>query len=60
VLVIAASGRSFDEWARQRAQAIEQQRKPQPTKTVWAIGSMEWFAEQDKALETERRLGTGS
>ena len=29
------------EWARQRAQAIEQQRKPQPTKTVWAIGSME-------------------
>ena len=27
----------YYEWARQRAQAIEQRRKPQPTKTVWAI-----------------------
>jgi hypothetical protein len=39
----------YYEWARQRAQAIEQQRQPQPTKTVWAIGSMEWLAEQEKA-----------
>jgi predicted phage terminase large subunit-like protein len=39
----------FYEWARQRAQALEEQRKPQPTKTVWAIGSMEWLAEQEKA-----------
>jgi predicted phage terminase large subunit-like protein len=39
----------YYEWARQRAQALEQQCKPQPTKTVWAIGSMEWLAEQEKA-----------
>jgi hypothetical protein len=39
----------YYEWARQRAQALEQQRKPQPTKTVWAIGSMEWLAEQENA-----------
>src|SRR5438270_11026738 len=38
----------YYEWARQRAQALEEQRKPQPTKTVWAIGSMEWLAEQEK------------
>jgi hypothetical protein len=25
------------------------ERKPQPTKTVWAIGSMEWLAEQENA-----------
>ena len=36
----------YYEWARQRAQALEEQRKPQPTKTVYAKGSMEWFAEQ--------------
>jgi predicted phage terminase large subunit-like protein len=54
------SNQGYYEWMRQRAQALEEQRKPQPTKTVWAIGSMEWLAEQDKALETERRLDTGS
>jgi predicted phage terminase large subunit-like protein len=40
------------ELARQRAQALEEQRKPQPAKTVWAIGSMEWLAEQEKAAKT--------
>ena len=39
----------YYEWVRQRAQAIEEQRKPQPVKTVWARGSMEWQAEQEKA-----------
>jgi hypothetical protein len=39
----------YYEWARQRAQALEEQRKPLPTKTVWAIGSMEWLAEQENA-----------
>jgi hypothetical protein len=29
---------------RMQAQAAEQRRKPQPTQTGWAIGSMEWFA----------------
>jgi predicted phage terminase large subunit-like protein len=42
-------GQGYYEWARQRAQAIEEQRKPQPVKTVWARGSMEWQAEQEKA-----------
>jgi hypothetical protein len=27
----------------------QQRDKPQPTKTVWAIGSMEWLAEQKEA-----------
>jgi hypothetical protein len=37
------------EATRQRTLELEQQRKPQPTKTVVAPGSMEWFAEQGKA-----------
>jgi hypothetical protein len=37
------------ELARQRAQELEQRRKPPPIKTVLAPGSMEWFAEQEKA-----------
>jgi predicted phage terminase large subunit-like protein len=40
------------EYTRRLAQAAEQHYKPQPTKTVWAIGSMEWLAEQEKAAET--------
>jgi predicted phage terminase large subunit-like protein len=40
------------EATRQRALELEQQRKPQPVKTVWAIGSMEWRAEQEKAGRT--------
>jgi hypothetical protein len=37
------------EYTRQLAEAAEQRRKPPPIKTVWARGSMEWFAGQDKA-----------
>jgi predicted phage terminase large subunit-like protein len=37
------------EWMRRRAQEIEEQRKPQPVKTVFAPGSMEWLAEQNKS-----------
>jgi predicted phage terminase large subunit-like protein len=40
------------EATRRLAEALEQQPKPQPTKTVWAKGSMEWFAEQEKAAQT--------
>ena len=32
------------EYYRQRAQELEQRRKPQPTPTVWAPGCMEWQA----------------
>ena len=34
---------------RRRAQELEEQRKPQPVQTTWAIGSMEWLAEQNKS-----------
>ena len=37
------------ECCRQRAQELEERRKPQPAKTVWAVGCMEWQAEQEKA-----------
>ena len=37
------------ELARQRAQQINKADKSQPTIPNWAIGSMEWQAEQDKA-----------
>ena len=40
------------EYYRQRAQELEEQRKPQPVNPVWAIGSMEWQAEQEKAGRT--------
>ena len=42
-------GQGLYEYYRQCAQEIEEHRKPQPVKPVWAPGSMEWQAEQDKA-----------
>ena len=39
----------FFELMRRQAEAAEQQRKPQPIQTTWAIGSMEWLAEQKKS-----------
>ena len=42
-------GQGHYEYMRQRAQELQQRNKPQPTKTVWAIGSMEWLAEQKEA-----------
>jgi hypothetical protein len=40
------------EATRLQAEALEQRRKPPPVKTVIAPGSMEWFAEQEKARST--------
>jgi hypothetical protein len=37
------------EYMRQRAQELEQERMPQPVKPVFAPGSMEWLAEQNKS-----------
>jgi predicted phage terminase large subunit-like protein len=34
---------------RRRAQELEEQHKPPPVQTTWAIGSMEWQAEQNKS-----------
>ena len=45
-------GQGLYEYYRQCAQEIEEHRKPQPTKPLWAPGSMEWQAEQDKAGRT--------
>ena len=36
------------EYYRRRAEELEQRRKPPPVKTVYARGSMEWQAEQEK------------
>ena len=49
-------GQGFYEYYRQLAQELEEQRKPQPVKTVWAVGCMEWLAEQDKAAQTAASL----
>jgi len=43
---------AFYELTRQRVQELEQRRKPPPVKTVFAPGSMEWLAEQEKARST--------
>jgi predicted phage terminase large subunit-like protein len=42
-------GQNIFELYRRLAEAAEQRQKPQPTKTVYAKGSMEWFAEQKKS-----------
>jgi predicted phage terminase large subunit-like protein len=39
-------GQNIFELYRRLAEAAEQRQKPQPTKTVYAKGSVEWFAEQ--------------
>ena len=36
------------EATRRRAEELKQQSEPQPRKTHWAPGSVEWQAEQDK------------
>src|SRR5262249_28782767 len=37
---------------RQQAEQLEEQRKPQPVETTWAIGSLEWLARQNKTNPT--------
>ena len=41
----------FYELTRQKAEQLrtEQRGKPQPTETVWAPGSMEWLAANNKS-----------
>jgi predicted phage terminase large subunit-like protein len=41
-------GQNVYELYRRLAEEAEQRRKPQPVQTTWAIGSMEWAAEQNK------------
>ena len=42
-------GQGFYELTRMRAQALEQARHPQTAQPNWAIGCLEWQAEQEKA-----------
>jgi predicted phage terminase large subunit-like protein len=42
-------GQNIFELYRRLAEAAEQRQKPQPTKTVYAKGPVEWFAEQKKS-----------
>src|SRR5271169_6050186 len=49
LLVEPMKSEGIYEFYRREAKAAEQRRKPQPTKTVYAPGSMEWQAEQKKS-----------
>jgi hypothetical protein len=49
LLVEPMKGEGIFELYHREAEAAEQRRKPQPTKTVYAPGSMEWLAEQKKS-----------
>jgi hypothetical protein len=48
LLVEPMKSEGIFELYRRNAEAAEQRDKPQPTQTTWAIGSMEWLAEQKK------------
>jgi hypothetical protein len=49
LLVEPMESEGIFELYRQYAEAAEQRDKPQPTKAVYAPGSMEWLAEQKKS-----------
>ena len=53
-------GQGFYELTRMRAQELEHRNRPEPAKPNWAIGSMEWQAEQrgtEAARSTLRGMG---
>jgi hypothetical protein len=57
LLVEPTKSEGIFELYRRNAETAEQRDKPQPTQTKWAIGSMEWLAEQKKsALNRSRSL----
>jgi len=52
----SSPGAQWD-WLREAAEAVERMRtqnKPEPPKTNWAIGSMQWEEEQRKRREADR------
>jgi hypothetical protein len=49
LLVEPMKSEGIFELYRRNAEAAEPRDKPQPTQTTWAIGSMEWQAEQKKS-----------
>jgi hypothetical protein len=46
-------GWGYYEWMRRQMQALKEQRKPQPPKTNWAPGSVEWQAEQEEKRKAQ-------
>ena len=44
------------EYTRQLAEEARQRRKPEPTRTEWAKGSMEWLAAQTKEADNGAQL----
>jgi hypothetical protein len=55
LLVEPMKSEGISEFYRREAEAAEQRRKPQPAKTVYATGSMEWQAEQKRPVERVMR-----
>jgi hypothetical protein len=49
LLVEPMKSEGIFELCRRNAEAAEPRDKPQPTQTTWAIGSMEWLAEQKRS-----------
>ena len=49
LLVEPMKGERIFELYRRNAEAAEQRDKPQASQTTWAIGAMEWLAEQKKS-----------
>ena len=48
------------EAARRRAQELKQQREPEPRKTQWAPGSLEWQAEQEEKAQIKADAEEGA
>jgi hypothetical protein len=49
LLVEPMKSEGIFELYRRNAEAAERRDKPQASQTTWAIGSMEWLAEQKKS-----------
>ena len=49
-------GWAFFELTRQQVREFAQRRKPPSVKTLWARGSMEWLADQEKERQPRRQI----
>ena len=50
--------RGHYEWMRQQAEGLKEQHKPEPSKTTWAPGSVEWQAEQEAKSKARSLLSS--
>jgi hypothetical protein len=51
--------RGLYELMRRQAQELEQHREPEPRKTHWAPGSVEWQAEQEEKTKAQIEADAG-